>query len=79
MEKVLEGDHVKGRHKTETAGHWRDGGGVEGGGSQGFFNSTRIVCQTQPEPLSNIFLWFGKLHGVVGTDSLIHRSVYRKA
>ena len=31
MEKFFEGDHVKGRHKTETAGHWRNGGGVEGG------------------------------------------------
>ena len=47
--------------------------------TQGFFNSTRIVRQTQHEPQSNIFLWFGNLHCVVGTDSLIHRSVYWKA
>jgi hypothetical protein len=35
--------------------------------------------QTQHEPQSNILLWFGNLHGVVGTDSLTHRSVYWKA
>jgi len=42
--------------------------------NQRFFNCTRIECQTQPQP--KIFLWFGSLRGVVGTDSLIHRPVY---
>jgi len=46
---------------------------------QGLSNYTRMVRQTKPNPLSNIFLWFGNLHGVVGTDSLLHRSVYWKA